>query len=120
MLINRDYFNQKPKLKVLKVKLTEGKYIYVREITASEQKHVNEYSFIKDSSGEVTSVDKMKYNERLVAVSICDKDGQSLLTEEDYRLVGDHFSTSDLTIILLKSIEVNRFNEDLETTTGKS
>jgi len=120
MLINRDYFNQKPKLKTLKVKLTDNKEIYVREITAAEQRDINEYSFIKDKSGDVTGVDKMKYNERLVAVAICGKDGESLLKPDEYHLVGGGFSSADLTLILLQAIRVNRFDEDLETTTGKS
>ena len=120
MLIDREYFNAKPKLQVLKVNLSDKKEVYVREITAAEQRKINEHAFKKNESGDVLHVDNDKYNEMLVAMSICDKAGNSLLSEVDYGLVSEKFSTVDMTLLLLQCIKVNRLNEDVEKVAGKS
>lgn len=119
MEITREYFDKKVHLNILKVNLSDKKIVYVREITAAEQNQINDYSAIREN-GVLQSFDNQKYNRALVASSLCDKNGKSLLQPEEYDLVAEHFSIRDYGILIIKCIEVSGLEEDIEAAAGKS
>lgn len=120
MEITRDYFDKQVKLNILKVDLSKGNFVYVREITAAEQARINEHSAVKDADGQIKSFDNGRYNSALVACSLCDKGGASLLSPDEYDLAADHFSIKDYGKLIIKCIEVSGLDEDIEDTAGKS
>ena len=114
MLITKDYFSKTPKLKIEKVKLTDKKEIYVREVTG------NEYAKAQlAGSPDGEKWDSNKFQNALIGVSICDADGVRILGDDELNKVGDCFNEPDIILLYLAARKLNRLDEDIEALAGK-
>jgi len=102
-----------PEIKEVKLK---KETIYVREISAYEQRLIDEYALSEDKK----SYDNGRYNRAIVSISLCDKTGKSQYTIENAESIDSHFSIKDYMRIVLACVDVNGMNETIEDLSGKS
>ena len=118
MLIDKDFFSQDPKLKIVKVKLTDKKEVFIRELTAGEFFDIEREAY-KGIDTPDKVFDQNKYQIGLVSRSMCDSKGEPILSKDTYKRAGEVLNKPDLVLLYIKCREVNRLDEDLEALAGK-
>lgn len=90
--------------------------VYVREISAYEQRVIDEYALSEDKK----SYDNGRYNRAIVATSLCDEKGKSQYSMADVDAIDTHFSIKDYMKVVLACVSVNGLDESIEDLAGKS
>jgi hypothetical protein len=75
--------------------------VYIREVTGNEKEVLDSSCLstneIKQDGKVDMKFDHSFYTEKLLAISLCDEKGNTVFQFEDYKIIGDCFSTSEVT-----------------------
>lgn len=109
-LLNRDDLLKKEVLKIEKVDLGEGEFVYVRQMTGRERDRFEQTLMAekKDTRGNVSYVRSLEdFRAKLAVHTICDEVGVNQLQPEDYPTLSQNMSAARLELIVNKSQEMN-------------
>jgi hypothetical protein len=116
-ILNREQLLQKRVLKIEKVSLEDGNFIYVRQMTGTER-DTFEHSImeVKRENNNIRIEQKTEYfRSKLAVVTICDEKGELLLKPDDYKTLSDSISAKDLESIVNAAQKLNKISpEDKE------
>ena len=115
-LLGKAELLQKEKLEIEKVEFENGDYVYVRQMTGHER-DMFEQSMLKknkDGKGNVLSVETVMddFRSKLAAITLCDEEGKSLLSANDYAVLGNSMSAKRLEKIINISQKLNAITEE--------
>ena len=115
-LLGKAELLQKEKLEIEKVEFENGDYVYVRQMTGHER-DMFEQSMLKknkDGKGNVLSVETVMddFRSKLAAITLCDEEGKSLLSANDYAVLGNSMSAKRLEKIINASQKLNAITEE--------
>ena len=115
-LLGKAELLQKEKLEIEKVEFENGDYVYVRQMTGHER-DMFEQSMLKknkDGKGNVLSVETVMddFRSKLAAITLCDEEGKSLLSANDYAVLGNSMSAKRLEKIINVSQKLNAITEE--------
>jgi hypothetical protein len=115
-LLGKAELLQKEKLEIEKVEFENGDYVYVRQMTGHER-DMFEQSMLKknkDGKGNVLSVETVMddFRSKLAAITLCDEEGKSLLSANDYAVLGNSMSAKRLEKIINTSQKLNAITEE--------
>lgn len=110
-LLSRKKLLEKQKLRIEKVNLKDGDFVYVKEMTAGER-DLFEKSILKakfGDDGEFKGVDQSfdNYRAKLAVITICDENSNLLLSPEDYKELANNIGAHCLEEIINKAQELN-------------
>lgn len=109
-LLDRKKLLQKQELRIEKVNLTQDDFVFVREMTARERDRFEQSLMTEDNKGDyVRSLDD--FRAKLAVHTVCDENGNSILTPNDYPLLSKNMRAKDLEKIINKAQEMNRISE---------
>jgi hypothetical protein len=98
--LTREGLLKKQQLKIEKVDLGDGDYVYVREMTGQER--IDWEQSIKEAEEAGMTV-----NAKFVICCICDKDGKNVLQPEDYKVLSETMSCARLIKIATAAGKLN-------------
>lgn len=118
MLLNREMLLAKESLKVEKVELSDGNFVFVRQMTGRERDRF-EQSMLKPVRSEKGDLDYERtledFRAKLAVNVLCDEDGKNLLEPFDYEVLSQNMSAATLEKIVNVAQSLNRItNEDRE------
>lgn len=109
-LLNREALLTKEDLKVEKVDLNSGNFVFVRQMTGRER-DTFEQSIVevhKDNKGNQTFNQNLKdFRAKLAVNTVCDEKGNLLLKPKDFELLSTSMSASNLESIVNKAQDLN-------------
>ena len=115
-LLDRKNLLTKEELKVVKVELGNGDFVYVRQMTGRErdcfeQSLVKE---IKDNRGTIISYERSleDFRAKLAVVTICDDLGNTILNHTDYETLSQSMSAAKLEKIINEAQKLNQITEE--------
>lgn len=113
--LTREDLLKKDNLKIEKVDLGDGDYVYVRQWTGKE-KDIFERSLmkpIKDKNGQIIGMeqDLEDFRAKLAVSCLCDEKGNLLLKPEDYKLLSQSMKASRLEKIVEVAQRLNQVDE---------
>jgi len=107
---------KKQKLKIEKVTLGDGDFVYVREMTGIEKDafEMALISPIRNSDGTITGYNRSldNFRAKLAAATLCDEAGNLLLGMDDATTLGKSMGAKRLDKIIAKASEVNRISQE--------
>lgn len=114
-LLTREDLLKRDKLKIEKVDLGNGDYVYVRQWTGKE-KDIFERSLmkpVKNSDGQIigTEQDLEDFRAKLAVSCLCDEKGELLLKPEDYKKLSESMKASKLDKIVEVAQRLNQVEE---------
>lgn len=115
MLLSRELLLKKDVLKIEKVELGDGDFVYVRQMTGRERDRF-ERSLLRevtDKKGNTTYKQQLEdFRAKLVVGVICDETGKNLLQPGDYNALSENMSAAKLEAIVNKAQELNKITEE--------
>jgi hypothetical protein len=113
-LLNKELLLKKQQLKIEKVDLGDGDFIFVKEMTGHE-KDLFEQSLRKKSvdhnGDEVYEQALEEFRAKFAVNVICDKDGKLLLEQSDYLKLSKNIGAATLEIIAEAGKKLNKISE---------
>jgi len=113
-LLDRKMLLTRQKLEIVKVDLTDGDFVYVRQMTGRER-DLFEQSLLK----ETTKDGKLNYERslgdfraKLAVVTICDESGTLLLQPKDYEVLSQSMTAANLERIVNEAQRINKIAEE--------
>ena len=114
-LITRELLLQKQELEIRKVDLTDDLFVYVRQMTGRERDRF-EQSIVtveKDEKGKDVPKRTMEdFRAKLAVNTICDAEGNNILTPEDVETLSVNISAARLERIITIAQELNKISEE--------
>lgn len=115
-LLDRKSLLSKENLKVVKVELGGGDYVFVRQMTGRERDRFEQSLVreIKDNRGTVISYDRSleDFRAKLAVVTICDEEGNTILSHTDYETLSQAMSAAKLEKIINEAQKLNQITEE--------
>lgn len=115
-LLSRDGLLAKQELKVVKVDLDKGDFVYVKEMTARARDRFDKSLMkeIKDKHGKVTDYDRSieDFRAKLAVCTICDEEGTLLLKPADYGTLSENMGAGRMEVIVNESQELNKISDE--------
>ena len=115
VVLGRDDLLKKQKLKIKKVDLGEGEVAYVRELYGKERDEFDRSLVIeeKDESGETFMKSNLEnIRAKLVALTLCNSQGKSIMTVDDAPVLAENMSAKRLALLGEASENLNRVSEE--------
>lgn len=114
-LLDRKELLKKEDLKIEKVDLGNGEFVYVRQMSAREKDQF-EMSLMKpiyDDSGNLIRMEQTleDFRAKLAVNTICDEKGNLILLPDDYVLLSKNISAAKLEKIVNVAQRLNRITE---------
>lgn len=114
-LLDRKALLKKDDLKIEKVDLGRGEFVYVKQMSAREKDQF-EMSLMKpiyDSNGNLLRMEQTleDFRAKLAVNTICDEKGNLILLPEDYALLSENISAAKLEKIVAVAQRLNRITE---------
>ena len=114
-LLDRKALLKKDDLKIEKVDLGRGEFVYVKQMSAREKDQF-EMSLMKpiyDSNGNLLRMEQTleDFRAKLAVNTICDEKGNLILQPEDYALLSENISAAKLEKIVAVAQRLNRITE---------
>ena len=116
-LLDRKQLLKKDKLKIEKVELPGGDHVFVREMTGRER-DTFEQSLIKENKEAVGGIERSleDFRAKIAVVTMCDEQGNLLLTPKDASVLSTSMSAAKLSEIANKASVLNAITQsDKET-----
>lgn len=114
-LLDRDGLLKKEELKVQKVDLGDGDFVFIRQMTGRERDRFDQ-SLIqekKDRRGNTTYERRLgDFRAKLTVCTVCDEAGNLLLTWEDVNTLSKNMTAARLEKIVNEAQELNRISEE--------
>lgn len=115
-LLNRKALLSKDDIKIEKVELPNGDFVFVKEMTGHERDLFEESILIekRDDKDNIVGYDRSltDFRAKLAAFSMCDEKGNLLLQPEDVAQFSKSIKASYLRIIVEKSQTLNKVDEE--------
>ena len=106
---------EKEPLKIEKVDLGNGDFVFVRQMTGRERDRFERSLLIEveDRKGNVTYKRALEdFRAKLAVNTLCDEQGENLMNPDDYDVLSQHMSAARLERIVDKAQEINRISEE--------
>jgi hypothetical protein len=114
MLLTRDALLQKEELKIAKVELPDGDFVYVRMMTGRERDLFDRSLLqeVVDKKGNTTYKQSLEdFRAKMVVNVVCDELGKNLLQPNDYNLLSQNMSAAKLELIVNAAQALNKITE---------
>jgi len=114
-LLTREGLLKKEELKIKKVELDNEDYVLIRQMTGRERDRFDQSLMQekKDRRGNTTYDRNLKdFRAKLVACTVCDENGNLLLTFQDVETLSMNMSAARLEKIVTEAQELNRITEE--------
>ncbi len=115
ILITRDELLAKEKLKTERVDLPNGRYVFVRQMTAREKDRF-EQSLMEEITGADGKVEYKRnlsdFRSKLCVNTVCDKDGNNLLKPTDIGMLSKNMSAFTIERIVKQSQKLNKITDE--------
>jgi hypothetical protein len=115
-LLDRKNLLTKEELKVVKVELGNGDFVFVRQMTGRERDRFEQslVKEIKDNRGTVISYERSleDFRAKLAVVTICDDLGNTILNHTDYETLSQSMSAAKLEKIINEAQKLNQITEE--------
>lgn len=113
--LNRELLLKKEELKIQKVDLGNGDFVFVRQMSGREKDRF-EQSLIRkvyDRSGKLDRIeqDLENFRAKLAVFTLCDEQGNLILQPNDYETLANSISASKLEKIVEASTNLNQVSE---------
>jgi len=113
-LLNREGLLRREELKIHKVELGNDDFVYVRQMSA-RAKDRWEQSLLRQVTGEDGKIDYVRslddYKAKLAVATVCDEEGNLILSPEDYAVLSENMTAAKLEKIIDVAQELNRIDE---------
>lgn len=113
-LLNREGLLRREELKIHKVELGNNDFVYVRQMSA-RAKDRWEQSLLRQVTGEDGKIDYVRslddYKAKLAVATVCDEEGNLILSPEDYAVLSENMTAAKLEKIIDVAQELNRIDE---------
>ena len=113
-VLNRESLLKKDELKIEKIQLSEDEYVFVRQMTGRERD-----SFEKLLLKEVRVNGKIDFEKnlddfraKLAVTTLCDEEGNMILTPADYSILSQNMAASKLEKIVAVASKLNAISEE--------
>jgi hypothetical protein len=114
MLLTRESLLAKEELKIEKVELPDGDFVFVRMMTGRER-DLFERSLLRevvDKKGNTTYKQSLEdFRAKMVVNVVCDELGKNLLQPNDYNLLSQNMSAAKLELIVNAAQALNKISE---------
>jgi len=112
-LLDKKMLLSKEELEVVKVDLGKGDFVYVRQMTGRERDKF-EQSLIKENKNAEGGFEKAldDFRAKLAVVTVCDENGNLLLSISDASTLSQNMSARRLEAIVNKAQEMNKITEE--------
>lgn len=114
-LLNREDLLKKQELKVAKVELEDGNFVFVRQMTGRERDDFEQSLLVKtyDRKGRMDGVEQnlSDFRAKLAVRTICDESGALLLDKKDAEILSQNMAISTLEKIVEAAQELNAITE---------
>ena len=109
-VLGRSDLLQKEELDKVKVELSKGTFVYVRQMTGRERDLFERslYSFDKDNKITTRLAD---FRAKLAVVTVCDEKGKAIFLPEDYNTLSQNMSAARLEKIVDAAQKLNAITE---------
>ena len=115
-LLTRDKLLAKDKIKVVKVDLGGGDFVYVKQMTAKERDRFEAsiIQAVQDSKGNIIDYKRNleDFRAKLAVQSICDENGDLILKPADYKILSENISAAKLEKIVNVIQKINGMTEE--------
>jgi len=117
-LLNRETLLKKEMLEIRKVDLGKGDFVYVRQMTGRERDQFEQslVNMKQKKVGRRTEIDVEQnlsdFRAKLSVCTVCDVEGNLLLTMDDYETLSTHMSAARLEAIVNVAQELNSISEE--------
>jgi len=113
-LLDKSKLLQKEKLEIVKVDLGKGDFVYVRQMTGRERDIFERslYKQVKTKKGFEVEGTLEDFRAKLAVCTICDKEGNLLLTPDDVNTLSQNMSASRLEFIVNEAQRLNHITEE--------
>lgn len=110
--LNRADLLRKEELKTEKVDLTDGEFVFVRQMTGRERDRFEQSlrKEVKTKEGIDFETSMEDFRAKLAVNTLCDEEGNNLLQPEDYDLLSQNMSAARLEEIINKAQELNKIS----------
>lgn len=114
-LMNRERLLQKEELDVVKVDMADGEFVYVRQMTGRERDRFEQSLMqeVRDGRGNIDYVRSLEdFRAKLAVHTVCDEDGNNILSPEDYPTLSQNMSAFTLEKIINEAQKLNRITDE--------
>ena len=113
-LLNRESLLKKDVLKIEKVQLSEDEYVYVRQMTGRERDSFEKLLLRETKVNGKLDFEKNldDFRAKLAVTTLCDEEGNILLTPGDYSLLSQNMAASKLEKIVTMASKMNAISEE--------
>ncbi|MCK9525928.1 MAG: hypothetical protein M0R49_08370 [Limnochordia bacterium] len=113
-LLTREGLLKKEEMKIRKVELGGGDFVFVRQMSA-KAKDQWEQLLLKQVTDENGRIDYVKsldnFKAKLAVATVCDENGTLILTPEDFDVLSENMTAAKLERIIDVAQELNRIDE---------
>ena len=113
--LNKDILLAKQELEIKKVDLEDGNFVYVREMTGRERDTLEESLITekKGKKGKITFERNLSdFRAKLACSTICDEEGNNLLTIKDAPTLSTNMGAKRLSLIVEVAEKLNKMSEE--------
>jgi hypothetical protein len=112
--LDRAKLLQKEEIKILKVDLPSGDFVYVRQMSGRERDQFEQslLKSVKNAKGETTFEQSLDdFRAKLAVASLCDEQGNYLLVARDIPMLSQNMTATSLDKIVTESQKLNSISE---------
>jgi hypothetical protein len=114
-MLGKEGLLKKEELKVKRVELDDGDFVFVRQMTGRERDRFDQslMNEKKDRKGNTTYERNLNdFRAKLAVCTVCDEQGQNLLEWDDYKTLSSNMSSARLEKIVSEAQDLNRITEE--------
>jgi len=116
MTLNRNQLLAKEKVKIERVNLADGEFIFVRQMSGRTRDHFEQSLLkqVKNAKGQIETFEQTleDFRAKLVVATACNEEGEPLLLPEDVATLSKNMSAVTLDKIVAKVQEINKITEE--------
>lgn len=115
MLLDRSKLLAKEVLRVQRVELGDGDFVFVRQMTGRERDRFERSLLleVEDKKGNVTYKRALEdFRAKLAVNTLCDEQGNNLLNPDDFNTLSANMSAAKLEHIVNAAQELNKISEE--------
>jgi hypothetical protein len=116
MTLNRNQLLAKEKVKIERVNLADGEFIFVRQMSGRTRDHFEQSLLkqVKNAKGQIETFEQTleDFRAKLVVATACNEEGEPLLLPEDVATLSKNMSAVTLDKIVAKAQEINKITEE--------
>jgi len=113
-LLSREDLLKKQALKIEKVDLGDGDYVYVKQMTGRERDRFEASIIRQVRRGNRIDYehDLEDFRSKMAVCTVCDEHGNLLLKQDDYKTLGDSMPAAKLELIVEAAQRLNRISQE--------